>query len=54
MKTMFCYWKTPVNNEIQTVFSSINRALNTKETIVFLELTVKGKLLDNGTNTPIR
>ena len=54
VKTRFCYWKTPINNKIQTVFPSLNRALNTRKTVVFVELTVKGKLLDNGTNTPIR
>ena len=40
-KTMFCYWKTPINNKIQTVFPSVNRALNTRKTVVFVELTVK-------------
>ena len=41
VKTMFCYWKTPINNKIQTVFPSLNRALNTRKTVVFVELTVK-------------
>ena len=41
VKTMFCCWKTPVNNKIQTVFPSFNRALNTRKTVVFVELTVK-------------
>ena len=39
VKTMFCYWKTTVNNKIQTVFPSFNRALNTRKTVVFVELT---------------
>ena len=41
VKTMFCSWKTPINNKIQTVFPSLNRALNTRKTVVFVELTVK-------------
>ena len=42
VKTMFCYWKTPVvNNEIQTVFLSANHALNIEKTIVFQVLTVE-------------
>ena len=41
VKTMFCYWKTLVNNEIQTVFPFVNRTLNSRKTVVFLELTVK-------------
>ena len=36
---MFWYWKTTVNNKIQTVFPSFNRALNTRKTVVFVELT---------------
>ena len=39
VKTMFWYWKTTVNNKIQTVFPSFNRALNTRKTVVFVELT---------------
>ena len=41
VKTMFCNWKNTVNNEIQTVFPSVHRSLNTRKTIVFEELTVE-------------
>ena len=41
VKTMFCYWKKPINNKTQTVFPSLNRALNTRKAVVFVELTVK-------------
>ena len=51
VKTMFCYWKTTVNNKIQTVFPSFNRALNTRKTVVFRRVNFEGKLHDNGTNT---
>ena len=44
VKTMFCYWKTPINNKIQTVFPSLNSC--------FRRVNCEGKLLDNG--TPIR
>ena len=40
-KQCFVTGKTPVNNGIQTVFPSVNRTLNTKKTIVFIEFTVE-------------
>ena len=41
VKTCFVTGKTPVNNGIQTVFPSVNRTLNTRKTIVFVELTME-------------
>ena len=38
-KQCFVTGKTTVNNKIQTVFPSFNRALNTRKTVVFVELT---------------
>ena len=40
-KQCFVTGKTPVNNGIQTVFPSVNRTLNTRKTIVFVELTME-------------
>ena len=39
--SFFVTGKTPVNNGIQTVFPSVNRTLNTRKKIVFVELTVE-------------
>ena len=40
-KQCFVTGKTPVNNGIQTVFPSVNRTLNTRKTVVFVELTME-------------
>ena len=52
-KAVFYYWKTPVSNEYKPFFH-LTPPSQHQENNSFRRVNCQGKLLDNGTNTPIR